>query len=345
MNAIFSKIIYELEKHHDLVLVTIVSKDGSSPRGAGSQMLTGESGRLLGTIGGGAVELRSEEIALELLKNRQSGDHYFCLRQNTGEDIGMVCGGEVSVQFQFIDSSDPKWMELSAKLLSMLSAHQPGWLLLNMDGSFPALLDEEGKRILGTCPEDTALPPKDGCLKTEEYFIMPLPVMDRAVIFGGGHCAQALVPVLSRIGFRITVMDNRPELSAKELFPEAEEVICGDYMRIADYISLGPSDYVVIMTNGHSHDLAVQEQVLRQPLAYVGVIGSRRKIAFVNGKLRESGISEEAIARVHSPIGTAIKAVTPEEIAISIAGEMIYERALLREASGAPSAQGCPMHE
>ena len=97
------------------------------------------------------------------------------------------------------------------------------------------------------------------------------------------------------------------------------------------------------MTNGHNHDLDIQLQVLRLPLSYVGVIGSKSKIAYSQKKLREAGIPEEAIASVHSPIGTPIKAVTPEEIAVSITGEMIYERALIREAHGT-QAHGCPVH-
>ena len=100
---------------------------------------------------------------------------------------------------------------------------------------------------------------------------------------------------------------------------------------------------MVVMTNGHSHDYEVQEQVLRGRLAYIGVIGSRAKTAAVNAKLRAAGVPEEAIASVHTPIGTAIKAVTPEEIAVSIAGEMIYVRALRREA-GREEKHACPMH-
>ena len=94
-----------------------------------------------------------------------------------------------------------------------------------------------------------------------------------------------------------------------------------------------------------SIDLEVEDQVLRYPLAYVGVIGSRKKTAAVNAALRESGISEEALRRVHTPIGTPIKAVTPAEIAVSIAGEMICERAMRREARGEETGHGCPMHE
>ena len=94
------------------------------------------------------------------------------------------------------------------------------------------------------------------------------------------------------------------------------------------------------MTNGHSHDFAVQEQVLRGPYAYIGVIGSRAKIAAVNARLREAGISEEKLRTVHTPVGTPIKAVTPAEIAVSITGEMIYERACRRED---PAHHACPM--
>ncbi len=344
MNTIFTKISKELDANRDVMLVTIVSKSGSSPRGAGAQMLVGEQGRILGTIGGGAVELRSEEMAREFLKDKQSGDHEFLLRQNSGEDIGMVCGGDVSVLFQFIDSTKPEWKELTSRLLSLLSSHQPGWLILHMDGSFPALLEADGRQVIGTCPEEIPLPAESKCMKTKDSFLMPLPVLDHAIIFGGGHCSQALVPVLSRIGFRVTVMDNRPELCNPDIFPDAEEIICGDYLKLSDHMKLHTSDYVVVMTNGHSHDFDVQEQILRQPLAYVGVIGSKRKTEFINQKLRESGIPEEVISRIHSPIGTEIKAVTPEEIAISIAGEMIYERALLREKNGIELPGGCPMH-
>ena len=108
-------------------------------------------------------------------------------------------------------------------------------------------------------------------------------------------------------------------------------------------MTIGDDDYVVIMTNGHRHDFVVEEQVLRGQYAYIGVIGSRTKTASVNALLRQAGISEEAIAAVHTPIGTAIKAVTPEEIAVSIAGEMICVRATRRENAGV-QLHGCPMH-
>ena len=118
----------------------------------------------------------------------------------------------------------------------------------------------------------------------------------------------------------------------RERFPTADAVVCCDLDHLADAVPVGGEDYVVVMTNGHSHDFAVQEQVLRGQYAYIGVIGSRAKTASVTARLR-----------VHTPIGTAIKAVTPEEIAVSIAGEMICVRATRRENAGV-QLHGCPMH-
>ena len=343
MNSIFAKMLYELEKDHDLMLVTIISEAGSAPRGTGSQMLINMDGLLLGTIGGGAVEHQSVILAGRLLNEKRSDVHHYVLRQNENEDIGMACGGNVSVWFQFVDHTDPAWAALAVAVLAQTNARKPGWLVQKLDGAFPTLLGENGEVLAGEAAADAEAYQIPGCRLTETGFSMPLPIGERAVIFGGGHIARALAPLLHGVGFRVTVMDNRAEFADPADFPGAERVICGDYLRIADYLTLTEEDYVVVMTNGHSHDFDVQEQALRGKLAYIGVIGSRRKTAVVNKRLREAGVPEEGIAQVHTPVGTSIKAVTPAEIAISIAGEMIYERALRREADG-ERHNGCPMH-
>ena len=169
------------------------------------------------------------------------------------------------------------------------------------------------------------------------------PIGERAILFGAGHCALALAPLLQTVGFRVTVFDDRSDLLTDDRFPSADALICGDFTKIGDSVTVGEDDYIVVMTSGHSHDFEVQEQVLRHPLAYIGVIGSRAKTASVNARLREAGVAEDAIAAIHTPVGTAIKAVTPEEIAVSIAGEMIYERAVRREKAGY-KPHSCPMH-
>ena len=343
MDRIFAKLLYMLEKQLDTVLVTIIADQGSAPRGAGSQMLVGAEGRILGTIGGGAVEGRADALARQLLKERRSGCHLFQLHDAAQENIGMVCGGDVLVQFQYISGTSKFWGSLAGELLNMTSARRSGWLALKTDGSAPSLLAADGQAILGEPVPGQATPEGWKPEQSAECFCLPLPIGERVVIFGGGHCAQALAPLLHTVGFRVTVFDEREEYACRKNFPTAEHILVGDYTKLSDYLQFSPEDYIVIMTNGHSYDLEVQDQVLRGDFAYVGVIGSRKKTAAVNQKLRERGVSAEAISKVHTPIGTAIKAVTPEEIGISIAGELIYTRALRREADGIRPA-GCPMH-
>ena len=343
MDRIFAKLLYMMEKELDTMLVTIIADQGSTPRGAGSQMLVGSEGRILGTIGGGAVEGQADSMARKLLQQKVSCCHLFQLHQDAKENIGMVCGGNVKVLFQYISGTDAHWQNLAGKLLEMTAARQTGWLALKTNGSAPSLLTEDGLAVLGESVTGQTARSSWKPEQSEDVFCLPLPVGERAIIFGGGHCAQALAPLLHTVGFRVTVFEEREEYGCRENFPSAEQIIVGDYTRIGDSLQLASEDYIVIMTNGHSFDLEVQDQVLRGDFAYVGVIGSRKKTAAVNAKLRERGVSEEAINRVHTPIGTPIKAVTPEEIAVSIAGELIYTRALRREASGIIPT-GCPMH-
>lgn len=324
MRTIFETLLSLLDRGEDAVLVTVVSAQGSTPRGAGSQLLAGRAGLAAGTIGGGPGEAQALALAAELLEKRESALCRLELRH--GGELDSVCGGEQTVLLQFIPGDSAAWKGLAQEIWARLEARLGGGLALEA-GTDPVLLEAP-----------PAGPAWDG-----KRLLLPLTVGERVVIFGGGHCALALVPVLRSVGFRVAVFDDRPEFASRERFPEAETVVCAPYTDIAGRLELTAEDYAVVMTSGHSHDFEVEEQLLRRPLRYMGVMGSQTKTAYVNGKLREAGIPEEALQRVHTPIGTAIKAVTPEEIAVSITGELIYERALRREAAGA-AEHGYPSH-
>ena len=149
MDRIFAKLMYMLEKQIDTMLVTIIADRGSAPRGAGSQMLVGSEGRILGTIGGGAVEGKADAMARQLLQEKRSCCHLFQLHSGAGENIGMVCGGDVQVLFQYIPGTSLLWQTLAGKLLEMVSGRQPGWLALKTDGSAPSLLLGSGEAVLG----------------------------------------------------------------------------------------------------------------------------------------------------------------------------------------------------
>lgn len=322
MKEIFSKLYANIKAGRDAILVTIIDEAGSSPRGRGAQMVVTAEGLQCGTIGGGAVEKVSIEHAVELTREKKSDVREYALRDEKKSDLGMGCGGDVSVLFQFVDAADKAWEELCNKVLGMIEERQPGWFVQYTDGSMPAVSDE-------ICTE-------------ENSFSMRIPVGERVYLFGGGHCSIALAPILHSVGFRVIVMDNREEFVTEERFPMAERRICGDYKEIDKYLDITADDYVVVMTTGHVFDYDVEYHALQGDCTYIGVIGSMKKTAIVNDKLRNAGISEEKIASVHAPIGTNIKASTPAEIAISIAGEMIMVRATEREKAGAIS-RNCPV--
>ena len=328
MNQIFAQLFYEMEKHRDTVLVTLIDAAGSAPRKSGSQMLVGANGRLTGTIGGGAVERRSEEMAMALLREKRSAVHDFLLHTAaSGGDIGMVCGGDVTAHFQFIPAEDASWQALASALTERLTAHQRGWLVLREDGGCGALLGPEGL-LWGDLPEGVELISlQTDCVRRGGVFSMPLPIGERALLFGAGHISQALCPLLVTVGFRPVVYDDRPEFADPALFPQAEAALCGSFTALAERIKVTPDDYVVIMTRGHQADYEVLTQTLRSGAKYIGCIGSKKKLSICRDRLLAAGFTAEEYAKVHAPIGLAIGAETPEEIAVSVTAEMIAVRA------------------
>lgn len=316
MITVFPALLRELEAGRSAMLAVIAADEGSSPRGTGSMMLAGASGRIAGTIGGGAVEKSAAETAMALLAEGVSASRAYRLRESGPDAAGMACGGSITVFFQFFPAGEAS-ETLAREVLARLEAGRPGFLVLRPEG--PALTLTDGN--------------PQGCA-------VPLPVEPRAVLFGGGHIALELAPLLRRVGFRVAVFDDRPEFSSPARFPMAEETVCGDYEDIAASLPLRPEDYVVIITEGHRHDLAVERQALARPLAYIGAIGSKTKTETLNRRLLDCGFTPADLERLHAPIGMRIMSSTPAEIAVSIAGELILVRARRREqAAKAP----CPM--
>lgn len=341
MKKVFATIPYVIEKNKDAMLVTIIDEEGSSPRGIGSQMLVAASGQLCGTIGGGTIEKLATERAMNLIRDKRSEVHEYSLRKGGADETGMICGGDVTVYFQYIDANDEKWAELCSMLVEHIETRQKGWLVQFLDGRIPVLIDESISNSVEldcVCSDMFA----DGCVTTDKVFIEALPIGERAVVFGGGHCGLALSKVLESVGFRVTIVDDREDYITKERYPMATERICCEYSHLQDYITITEEDYVVVMTTGHKHDYEVEEQILKGNFAYLGVIGSKAKTALVNQRLLDGGYSSADIARIHAPVGLKIGAVTPAEIAISIAAEMIQVRASCRKIQGKASGV-CPV--
>lgn len=336
MKNLFSSMLHALACGEGVVLCNILASSGSTPRGAGAKMAVFADGHTVGTIGGGAMELAAQQQACELHRTKQSLVRSYCLSPNTVRDLGMICGGNVTVYFRYFDPADAQGLALLDAIAALLRGNQNSWLIYRMDGelvSAMGIYDEAHGLRFTDCISPDALRPMllpNAFYKKGDptYYVEPLTQAGCAYIFGGGHVGAALVPVLASVGFRVVVYDNRPDFAKQETYPQAERVIFGDYLDISQHLRLTADDYVCIMTPGHQADREVLLQALRSPATYVGCIGSRRKIASTNAYLLEHGIPETELARIHAPIGLELFGQTPPEIAISIAAEMIRHRAL-----------------
>lgn len=330
--------LFEIAKQHladqeDLALVTVIASSGATPRGAGAHMLVGASGRLYGTIGGGAVEHRSTEIAQQVIGEKASRAHDFSLTRDDVQALGMICGGDVRVFFTYLAAAEPAALALCEAAEARFEAGGDLWLICEVSATGAMALYDRANGFTGAAVPETltdSLGRKPQLVEAagKTYYVEQIASAGRVYVFGCGHVAQELVPVLSHIGFRCVAMDDREEFAQPALFPDAEEVLRVDFDHISDAITVTAEDYACVMTRGHASDAIIQAQLLRTPAAYIGVIGSARKKAGVYQKLREEyGFGDDDFARITSPIGLDIQAETPAEIAISIAAQLIAVRA------------------
>lgn len=312
----FIGLLYErCKKGIPSMLVTIVANRGSTPRSAGAYMVVGEEGRIHGTIGGGMLEYKATQVAVEKLQNQLGGLQEYKLSPQETAGLGMVCGGDVDVLYTYLPPTGAN-EEVLLQLCERQRNHIESWLSLSMDGS------RIGSRIrLDGMPLGRVVEGE------ETYFVMKISEESKVYLFGGGHLTEELVPILYHLNFRCIVIDDRTEFATKERFPEAEEVRVCEYAKMEGEYVIQPQDYIIVMTRGHLGDYEVQKYALTTSAFYIGAIGSRKKIEYVNKKLAACGFSKERIQRIISPIGLDIDSETPAEIAISIAAQLIQKRA------------------
>lgn len=335
----FKKLRERLQPGQSFVLVSVIDSAGSTPRSSGAKMAVFADGSYMGTIGGGNVEYLSIQQASKVLDEKKSLTKGFNLTKNQKADIGMICGGNVEVSFQYVDGQNEAYLQMLDHMLKLYEEDVDAWLVTAMrDGVVceTGVYDKRsGLQFMTTVSAEQIAPYLENkSVRTEttpQCFVEPLIQSGCVYVFGGGHVAQELVPVISHVGFRVVVYEDRENFAKPELFSGVHHTILGAFKEISEHITIRENDYVVIMTRGHQSDYEVLRQVLRTQATYVGVIGSRHKIAATTERLLADGISEQDIARMHTPIGLPIKGETPAEIAISIAAEMILCRAERKE--------------
>jgi len=349
----FLRIVHdELAGGRDLCLATIIGQRGSAPRSLGTRFFVRPDGSFWGTIGGGRFEADVIQAARHALTHGRAVNLSYCLQGRDVADCEMICGGEMEVYLEPLSGSDRVVVEIFSRaakvagrggraLLATLVAPGPvngvagRKLLLVQGGSSlgslagsPELVGQLDAFLEQAQPQD---PPRlldlSAAHETGLVFVDPILSSPVVYIFGGGHVARQLAPLVSLAGFRLVVADDRPEWANPERFPRAEQIWNRNLSQVLDGEYLGSEAYLVIVTRGHLFDKEVLAQSLRQKAAYVGMIGSRRKRELIYQALREEGFSQEQLDAVHSPIGLDIGAETPEEIAIAIAAELVAVRA------------------
>lgn len=327
MREFIREIVHSLEAGQGAELVSVVESGGSTPRGAGALMAVFPDGRTAGTIGGGNVEYEAQTLAKALLAEGGQALRHFRFVQGDAASLGMVCGGDVTLQFQYLPGGDTAAIAVLRALLDASGKNADIWLVRRLEGDRVAAMDLAGR---SGCPRLPGLPVdilQNKAVFRDGWFAVPVVKAGRVYIFGGGHVSQALVPAIAAVGFRPVVYDDRPEFTDPALFPQAEGTLCGSFETLSGQVKVTPDDYVVIMTRGHQADYEVLTQTLRSGAKYLGCIGSKKKLALCRDRLLAAGFTAEEYARVHAPIGLAIGAETPEEIAVSVTAELIAVRA------------------
>ena len=327
MQKLFFELYERLSLGESAVLCSVIAASGSVPRGAGAKMAVFADGHTAGTVGGGSVELHARQNAADMLTGGGSGTVSYSLDKGEIGDIGMVCGGSVRIYFRLFTPADAP---LAQKIAAQAAKSEDSYLIYVIDGDalsklfvyktgepLPQGLD--GARILPLLGGNAAYSRGDDA----DIFTEPLSRQGRALIFGAGHVARALAPVLKSIGLPVYVYDSRPALLSREYFPDADDLICGGFAELSRSAGITHADAVFVMTPGHEADYDVLLGVLPSRAHYIGCIGSRHKAARTRERLRLAGFSGDDIARVRCPVGFNIGAETPAEIAVSIAAELI----------------------
>lgn len=306
-----------LTNDQKLILLIVAESTGSSPGRSGYKMAVAANGELCGSIGGGVMEVelvnaakrRFENLILELGSQLVEQVH----RRNAQNSSGMICSGRQTI---IIRSLGPDDLQTVQQILKCIE---------NGDSTAFEISDTKFEIIKNTQNDRPSYFSK--ATETEFVYHEQIGARHDLYIIGGGHCALALSELAAKLGFRISLFDDRPDLNtiAKNGFADVVEII-DSYEDIAHFIPDGDDIYVAVMTLGYWSDKVVIRKLIDKQVKYFGVLGSKAKMTTLMKELRSEGFDPEKLARIRTPVGLPINSRTPEEIAVSIAAEIISVR-------------------
>lgn len=353
LREVLAATLRAIEAGSPAVLCMLVETRGSTPQKAGAAMLLFPDGQQIGTLGGGCVEAEVKQRALRFQEPSQPQLLTFSLDHDYGWDDGLICGGRMTIAVQPLPTAVGSATQDGRMILEYFRRfHQhlasgAGCLeivaLDSRSGFRPGarwLLDGE-HRVLSTLhaeslPADLlrglpGLQPLPRPQSRDGFAILPIAPRIRLLIVGAGHVGQAVARLAAEADFAVWVLDDREAYANRERFPQAERLLVGPHalwlQRLVQH-DINPLTYCLIVTRGHHHDEEALYYLATSKAAYVGMIGSRRKIRLIFEDLLARGIPKEALQRVKAPIGINIGSQTVPEIAISIVAELIAFRNL-----------------
>ena len=335
---IYSKVYELLLSGQKIIFVRTIRRSGSTPRGVGSMCIITENEKLIGTIGGGLLEYQVQEQAKKLFKEEKSFIYRFHL---TAEDLakaGMICGGDVDLYMEPLSPKNSEAVAVFKAIKEHIDNNKPGILVTKIEDGIHALdtkirmfISKDNitqGTISGINMEDVSFnenSPYELLSFNEnlDIFVEKIALNPEVILFGAGHVSLFVAQLAKMVGFKIIIIDDRPEFANKQRFPLADAIIISDFKQAFDQLNVSQKSHILIITRGHIHDKIVLQHALGTSASYIGMIGSKKKRNIIYRTLMEEGFSKEELEKVYSPVGIDINAETPEEIAVSIVGELI----------------------
>ncbi|MBZ3905679.1 XdhC family protein [Streptomyces griseiscabiei] len=335
-------------------LATVVAVSRSAPRGPGAAMAVGPGGEVVGSVSGGCVEGAVFELAQEVVADGRARLETFGYSDEDAFAVGLTCGGEITLLVRRVTGAeDPSF----GQIVDSVGAGHPVTAATVIDGPAPrgatlAVWPDRASGTLGSTGLDVAVAADargelaQGITGRRHYgprgerredavsvFLQSFAPPPRMLVFGAIDYAAAVARIGDFLGYRVTVCDARPVFATPKRFPAAVEVVVEWPHR---YLRDTPTDdrtVICVLTHDPKFDVPLLEEALRRPAAYIGAMGSRRTHDDRTRRLREAGLGAAELSRLRSPVGLDLGARTPEEVAVSVAAEIV---ALRWGGSGAP---------
>lgn len=351
---IYLQLLDFLKNNKSCVLATVTGTQGSTPQKPGSSAIYGLKGLLAGTVGGGAVELAIGEMAADAIRTKKSGYFTFDLDNDISETEAAICGGGMNIlldanpagQLQILESikeSDDNrehgvLVSVCGSCMPECAQIQRYWVTEKNQGKISSQIPADVNAVVAEMltrrnPDEFREMILPGLKEDEEklVFLESVVPMPQLIIAGAGHVGKALSHLGKLLSFEVTVWDDRSEFANKINLPEVDKILCGTIDDTLGNLLVDRDSFIVIVTRGHKNDADVLRKFIGSKAGYIGMIGSRKKIVQVRESFLKNGWATiDEWEKIFTPIGLEIGSKTVQEIAVSIAAQLIQVRNQLK---------------